>query len=197
MPLDALGGRTVVSLVDFLTELGVTPVPMKDLEAHKAEQIRRNPPSIWLTPKPYMTFGLTAFVGLLGTRYAATGVVGVGTLVTAFFLSLGMTGCFALALGAILDVKRVRLRSKATWVERHAFYELMPEPVERVMRHVKDRVPNARFIYGELVQRSQVLDPYLVIYMPMDRNNLLPWAGQRACLGIWDDDGIIRIATVD
>ena len=197
MPLDALGGRSAVSLADFLTELGVTPIPMKDLEAHKAEQIRRHPPSLMRTPKPYVAVGVTVLSGLLASRYAATGEIGLSTFVSACFLALAITAVLSLLAVMILDVMRIKLRGNATWVERHAFADRMPDPVYKVMRHVRDRLPQARFIYGELIQRSQVLDPYLVVYMPIDKHNLLPWGGQRACLGIWDDDGIIRIAEID
>lgn len=201
MPLDALGARNIVSLTDLLTEIGVTPIPMKDLEAHKAEQVRRHPPSMWLGPKPYATFGVLTSLGLVGSHVMTTG--GEPSFLEMMFATgMGMMAAFAfmLVVGGILDMRRVKLRGKAEWIESHPHSQPMPDSVREVMRHVRDRLPTAHFIYGELVQRSQVLDPYLVVMMPHctpgSNYARMPWAGQRACLAIWDDATIIRIAEI-
>ena len=194
MPFDALGGSTVVSLADLLTEIGVTPVPMNELEAHKIEQVRLHPPSVWLTPKPYATVGVLAFAALtLGGTHTVTQTF--TNMLFAAGMAMMAAFTFMFVVGAILDVRRIKLRGKAQWIERHPYAEPMPEPVRKVMRQVHDRLPKARFVYGELIQRSQVLDPYLLVFMPVDAVKV-PWAGQRACLAIWDDTGIIRIADV-
>lgn len=191
MPLDALGGRDIASLADVLTELGVVPVPMAELNAHKAEQIRRNPPSIWFTHKPFLAVGLTSFAAALWFRYASVGSLSAGMIAAAFFLSLLVTAMFTLMAAIGFETLGIRLRGRAQWIECHPYGEPMPEPIKKVMQHVQHRLPRAHFVYGELVQKSQVLDPYLVVELRTGIAHALP---QQACLGIWDDRGIIRIA---
>ena len=199
MPLDATGARNIVSLADVLTEIGVTPVPMKDLEAHKVDQVRRHPPSLFNTPKPYVALGVGTFALTLGLRLENGVPLTLSGVTAACFSALAVAGLFLFCIALVLGSLGLKLKGRANWVERYSYRrsndDPMPEAVREVKQYIANRLPDARFFYGELVQRAEVLDPYLVAEICGD--TLSPWAGQRACLGIWDDSGIIRIAAID
>ena len=79
----------------------------------------------------------------------------------------------------------VRLRAGSHWEEREVpAYDDVPEPIARAARELRDDVPHARVILGELKREEKVLDPYL----------LIEHDGERLCLGIWESDRVIASA---
>ncbi|MGH7154868.1 MAG: hypothetical protein ACREF3_13160, partial [Acetobacteraceae bacterium] len=120
MPLDVIAGssrilwldnptRDCTTLAGAVDRLGMTPVSAAQLALHRAEQIRRNPPSFlfrhrWIAPVlTVSSFGISvAGAALVGTHVAAVTVILAGMLP---------------ALGGILLASR-KVRGEAYWVEK-------------------------------------------------------------------------------
>ena len=67
---------------------------------------------------------------------------------------------------------------------KYSTYDDVPEPIAKLARVLKDDVPRARVILGELKREETVLDPYL----------LIEHDGECVCLGIWENDRVIACA---
>jgi len=129
------------------------------------------------------------------------------SLPTAFFaaahgehLQAALYGTIALLGGSciwVLDRTRVfsstgrKLKGPAYWVEDSMSFaayraadQAVPASINDSVFRVARALPNARIIVGELRQDSAVIDPYLIIC----------YGDERAIIGIWDDDGVIRQA---
>lgn len=202
MPLDALNGRDSVSLADYLTTLGIVPVPIAELEDYKAEQVRNHPPNVLTTAKPYFVVGLVSWLILIGVGAAEPGVTNLITAITTGWMFGVIMGFLSAVLFAMVcHLFGISLRGNAHWVERYAtkgraLDPSIPQPIREVAEYVRERLPRSYVVYGELIQHNQLIDPYLLIQMPATHwhSSNLPWAGQRVCLGIWEDDRVIRCA---
>lgn len=201
MPLDALNGRPAGSLADCLTSIGVVPVPMWVLQQHKDAQIRENPPHILMTPVPYVAVGLLAYLGVTiwgashGLLWFAA-AVGFGW---AFGFVVAAMFAFSLSMASMFG--HLTFRGQAQWVENNAARGLVlnpsvPPAIREVTEYVRRSLPGAYVIQGDLIQHNQVLDPYIVIQLPTDRNNPSSWSMERACLGIWDGERIYHCARI-
>lgn len=190
MPFDAMMARPL-TLKGYLASLGITPVPLEYLRRHKDEQILRNPPNPLTTGKPYLL--IFALVPTLLTISAWW--QGINHNMLCFLFTSIMTGACAAVLlfmtASIYSNGTGRaLRGRATWIESFALSyndETIPEPIREVVQRVRLSKPeNASLIYGELIQREVVLDPYIVLDMK----------GERVCLGIWDGKNVIACAAM-
>ncbi len=187
MPFDALVAPAPHKLLaDEVADRGIVPVSLGTLAAHQQAQLERFAPSFWyrhqaLLPAALLgSVGGMAFSGGLAERVADSGSP------LSCWLTLSWMGVIMLLLGA--GVFRVRAGShwEERWVPAVWLKGLgVPEPIVALARDLNRSVPGAALILGELVEDHVVLDPYL----------LLERDGERVCLGIWDDGGIIAIAT--
>lgn len=191
MPLDVIAGssrilwldnstRDCTTLAGAVDRLGMTPVSAAQLALHRAEQIRRNPPSFlfrhrWIAPVlTVSSFGISvAGAALVGTPVAAVSVILAGMLP---------------ALGGILLASR-KVRGEAYWVEKRVpesglTSARVPAVIREAAYDLKREFPPARLIIGELRQDTVVLDPYLIA----------EYGDDRVVLGIWDGDQIIACA---
>lgn len=201
MPLDALNGRPYGSLTDYLTSIGVITVPMWVLQQHKDEQIRQNPPHILFTPLPYVAIGLLTYLGTIA--WGATHGLVWAALAVGFGWAFGLvvTGIFAFSLSMASAFGHGTFRGPAQWIERNAargrgLDPSMPPAIREVVEYVRRHLPAAYVIQGDLIQHNQVLDPYIVVQLPTDRNNPGSWNMERACLGIWDGERIHHCARI-
>lgn len=187
MPFDALVAPAPQKLLaEEVADRGIIPVSLATLAAHQKAQLERFAPSFWfrhqaLLPAALLgSVGGMAFSGGLAERVADSGSP------LSCWLTLSWMGVIMLLLGA--GVFRVRAGShwEERWVSAVWLKGLgVPEPVVALARELNRGIPGTALILGELVEDHVVLDPYLL----MERH------GERVCLGIWDDSGIIALAT--
>ena len=200
MPFDSLHAKPQ-SLVEVVNDLGLTPIREEELAAYKQQQLKKNRGSIW-----YHYRGLA--VALLICCMLAGLLSILLSLPTAFFaaahgqhLQAALYGTIALLGGSciwVLDRTRVfsstgrKLKGPAYWVEvsmsfslyRAANQHTVPASINDSVFRVARALPNTHIVVGELRQDSAVIDPYLIIC----------YGDERAIIGIWDDDGVIRQA---
>jgi hypothetical protein len=190
MPFDATGFTVETTLDELLKRLGVTPVPMAQLVAHKKEQLRLNPPSLFATPKPFVLCGMLGGFAALGSHLLSGETAGAGMVLLIMLASLcAMASSFFIA-SAIVGIAGMRLMGRAYWREAYSsacFDPAIPEPIREVVQHVRRHIPpNGLVMTGELIQNEAVIDPYVTVHLN----------GQRACLGIWLDDKVIACASM-
>ncbi len=188
MPFD---GSRNADLATRLAWSGIVPVPDAVLEAHKAEEIRKHPPS-WLyrhrgSFPDFLVFGsLSMAIGVgisVTVRHWSTepdrlvSIMSGLLVVIATFVLLVFVAAIVAGLAGV--------KGPAEWRQREYGDQKMPGALRDVARIARGAEPNARLIIGELIQDRVVLDPYL----------LLAYRGERVCLGIWDGDRVIEIAT--
>lgn len=191
MPFDnVLSRNRPASLADCLTEIGVTPVPMSDLEAHKAEQVRLHPANVLGTSKPYLAIGAIFALGMAATIWTSNGQVDGFTVPIILMLGFSASAISFAFISAFCELLDIRLRGKAEWFETDIyFYDRLtevPPAIREVAEHVRRYAPHAGLRCGQLIQRAVVLDPYIVVVS----------MGERACLGIWEDDRVVAVAQV-
>ena len=177
MPFDAMVA-TKPSLADYLERQGITPVPMTVLAAHKAAQLRRYRADWLATPWPYIGFFALAsaweFGAIDGPLYSRIPTALAGGV---FFLFIAV-----IITNFIIVMHGRKIYGRARWVEGNVCRHV-PQPIRDIAMRVQTSLP-CNLIYGELVRKEVVLDPYLVVQMD----------DESACLGIWDGDHIIACA---
>ena len=176
MPFDALLAPTQRRLANA--------VPLEALEAHRNAQLERFAPSFWHQHQTWLPVGLIGSVGCM----AASGGIANGAL-PGSLLPSWLCAFWLAVVGLLILFGVFRVSAGAQWEERYvapwALDELgVPEPVAALARALCREMPRAALILGELKQQEVVLDPYL----------LIEFAGERSCLGIWDNNRIIAAA---
>ena len=183
MPFD-VKGYEASTLADHLAMVGIMPVPMAVLAAHKAEQVRKHPGSVLNKPWPYFLVSALIFCPAAISYIIAakpslldllmTTVLGGVLIIMGAGLSVVMAMFFC-------DAFKIKILDKAVWHETRWCYQDIPQPIEDII----DRLgwPGTIY-YGELIQHETILDPYVVVRI----------GTEEACLGIWDGDRIIAIA---
>lgn len=181
MPFDALVAVTRQrALSDALEDHGLKPVPWEALMAHKAAQQQRFGPSFWYRHQTALSIFLVVASPLAGAVAGASGGF------TAHSGVLAITGSFVwmCLVALITGTGLIRLRAGSHWEEREVplgYLSEVPEPISRIARLLRDELPGSRLVLGELMREETVLDPYL----------LLEHAGERKCLGIWEDNKVV------
>ena len=189
MPFDALIALPEPgTLAQALADRCIVPIRWASLAAHKQAQLARFRPSFWQRHEAWLPIAL---VGSVGCMAASGGLV--HRMMTADSLlswspTLIWMGCFALLI--VFGVFRVR--AGAHWQERNVPVEDLaglevPEDVAMMARALCRDLPRSELILGELVREEVVLDPYLILRCDQ----------QMACLGIWDETGVIACADID
>ena len=191
MPFDDLLSRhRHLTLDAYLTEIGVTPVPMSVLEAHKAEQVRLHPANPLATRTPYLAMGAATALGLFALSWATHGSVEAIAVPIILMMGFGASALSFIFVSSFCDLLNIRLRGKAEWSETDIYYYMrlndVPPAIREVADHVRRYAPETGLRYGQLVQRSELLDPYIVVRL----------GDERACLGIWDGDRVIAVAEI-
>lgn len=181
MPLDFAGSSPTTSLTDVAQWLGIKPIPNSELELHKVAELRKNPGSMFYPVRGFVPFllliGSFSIVVLINEPSSS-----LGNGVLHPFLSAVV---FMLVSAVLVFGSKVRLKAPAKWDERPGIHQIdVPSSIASMARMVTEFVPEAIVVVGELKQESVVLDPYLVIRLN----------DQQICLGIWDDQGVIKEA---
>jgi hypothetical protein len=182
MPFDALLAPAQPRfLVEVLDELGVTPVPLQALAAHKQAQLERFAPSFWHQHQTWLP------VGLIGSVFCMAMSGGIANRVLPGSLLPSWLSLFWLSVMALLIVFGVfRVSAGARWEHRVVAAEMLidigvPPHIARLARELHREAAGSALVLGELLREAVVLDPYL----------LLVRDGERVCLGIWDERRII------
>lgn len=174
MPFDALPVHQR-SLADTIARCGITPIPMAELRAYKAEQLTKHPASRLFPYVQMLRWGfLTLCVGCLVWLSKFHG----GEWVWPLSGLIGLLG--------LIFADKVRFKGPAYWTEYHIYdnHRSVPPDIQRLAEQVVSDLPSASIVIGILAQNRIVLDPYLVA----------TYGDERVCLGIWDENRIIRIA---
>jgi hypothetical protein len=183
MPLDvALAVETRSPLEAALAERDITPVSPEALHAHKRAQLRHFRPSFWYRNRLGLALALLLSVASLGVA------AGLGDRLSADaqWLPLDLAVASMVLLAGAIASGMFRLAAGPQWEERRVPISRLrrasvPEPIAAVAESLRSAVPGSALILGELVQRAEVLDPYL----------LIEHEGEQVCLGIWDKSGIL------
>lgn len=159
-----------------LAASGLKPIDQHVLTRHKAEQIRRHPPS-W-------AFRHLQTVEFCQVAALVVGVVAFVALFSADRIGWGSAaGLTAFAVGIVPML--FPIRAPAQWRERSIDdLDEVPPAIRDAARMLRDQAPETRFIVGELFQERIRLDPYLIA----------EYGSSRAVIGIWDGDAVIACA---
>jgi len=186
MPFDALVAPAQPKLLpDVLTDLGIVPISLEQLAAHKQAQLDRFAPSFWYRHQPMLPAALLGSVGCMAATGGLSQRMMAGGSPVSGWLTLAWMCVIALLIGAGV----FRVRAGSHWQERWVPVDWLqglgvPEPIALLARDLCREVPGSALILGELIQEHVVLDPYL----------LLERDGEQVCLGIWEDGRIVACA---
>jgi len=186
MPFDALvAPPQPLSLVDEVADLGIAPVSLELLAAHKQAQLERFAPSFWYRHQPILPAALLGSVACMAVSGGVTQRMALGSDVSGW-VTLAWMSVIAMLIGAGV----FRVRAGSHWEERWVPAEWLrglgvPEPIAVLAREMSRRVPGSALILGELKQEHVVLDPYL----------LLERDGEQVCLGVWEGGEVIACAS--
>ena len=174
------------SLSDAVEACGVRPVGLDVLQAHKQAQLERFAPSFWYRHQPVLPVALLGSVACMAVTGGVTQRMAAGGSAVSGWLTLGWMCIIAMLIGAGV----FRVRAGSHWEERWVPVEWLrglgvPEPIARVARELCRELPGTALILGELKQEHVVLDPYLLIECD----------GEQVCLGIWDGDEVVALAS--
>jgi len=189
VPFDALiAPPEPRTLVQTLDDRGVVPIGRADLAAHKQAQLARFQPSFWHRHEAWLPIALVGSVGCMAASGGLTHGIAAGAPLLTWTPTLIWLSSFALLI--VFGVFRVR--AGAYWHERNVPIEDLarlevPDAIAATARALHRDLPGSELILGELIEEQVVLDPYL----------LLVCDDQRACLGIWDEQGVIACADFD
>ncbi len=209
MPFDALIAPPPPRTLDqALADHCLAPVGWARLAAHKQAQLGRFRPGFWQRHEAWLPIALVGSVGCMAAsgglthgigplEIGALGIgawgigawgIGVAAALLAWSPTLIWLGSFALLI--VFGV--FRGRAGAEWQQRNVTMDELdrlgvPAQIAATARMLVRELPEAELVLGELVEDAVVLDPYLIV-----RCN-----GAAACLGIWDDQGMIARAEVD
>jgi hypothetical protein len=181
------------SIDALLAARGIQAVPGEVLDQHKAEQIRKNPASLFhRRPALHRLAVLASCVATLAS--------------IAVFMSCRITPpstAAVLALAAVMAclmttvelVVFTRVRRPASWredpLDKNRAAALLPPAVLDLVDRLGDNANGVEFVVGTLYQEHVALDPYLIA-VKYDHDTKTT---TRACLAIWDGDRVIDIAT--
>jgi len=185
MPFDApLAPTRPRSLAEGLHHYGAVPVPLETLALHKRTQLERFAPSFWHQHQTWLPVGLIGSVVCMAISGGISNGILPGSLLPSW-LSLFWLG----VMTSLIVFGVFRVSAGARWEERMVTAEALidlgvPLSIERLARNLQREAPNWTLLLGELLQEDVVMDPYL----------MLEFAGERICLGIWDDQRIIAAA---
>lgn len=183
MPLDAAGWLAYDtkdwSLDSLLRQLRIKPISMIELYRYKTAQVAKHPGN-WLYEHQHQVVLVNVF-GMLAIIIGAS-LVAVNTHVVGM-LTMGLGSLF------LAGIHRLRVRHPARWDVAYVIPGMfasygVPAPIAKIAEEVRERNPYCTFMVGTLTQHETMLDPYLVVKI----------GDEQACLGIWDDTGIIQQA---
>lgn len=203
MPFDGVLALSKTPLADAMNRLGLRPIERSILDAHMADQIKRNKAS-WAfrylntiqLAIDYIAYTVT--FGIIVGFFAGFTLEACGCHELAVWTAETVGGLLVCFVGLILFLlSSIRVRGPATWVIQKYRYgsqailaaETMPAQVVKLITriddvHVRDRLS---WTYGELRQNSVLLDPFISVCNQ--------YSGEEAILAIWDGDTILHIAS--
>jgi hypothetical protein len=189
VPFDALlAPAEPRTLAQALDDRCIVPIGWASLAAHKQAQLARYQPSFWQRHEAWLPIALVGSIGCMAASGGLTRGMVAEVSLQAWCPTLIWMSSFALLI--VFGVFRVR--AGAYWQERNVPVEDLgrvgvPDGIAATARALYRDVPGSELILGELIQQEVVLDPYLILVCN----------DEMACLGIWDDAGVIVCAGFD
>lgn len=168
------------SLTEVLALLGVEPVSLEFLEAHKRDQEGRHGPSFWYRHQNLYLLVVLAMVGSL----VVAGLVWCRWLpISSSFVywALAVTAVFAgfVVYGGVFGYPGAHWGE--VWLPNSQLLrECIPESIVVVAQDLRRVLPGS-FTLGKLLRNDDVLDPYL----------LFQYEKMKVCLGVWEEDGTV------
>lgn len=203
MPFDGVGVRNnskhykleryqTIGLAEVISRMGISSIDLDILNQHKAEQVALHPASFAYRHATKITIGINLITITLALSALLMFVALPGRLAL-IGPAMFIVGCLTLLFAS----EQVVMRKQAAWIETgmelYAYLQVsqlrIPRPIASLLWDIRREIgfnPAIRLIYGELIQDTQVLDPYLIL---VDKNT-----GHRFILGIWDGDEVLHIA---
>jgi hypothetical protein len=181
MPFDGLRNAT---LAERLTWMGITPVPDDVLERHKVEEAAKHPDQEGLLIQLVSGISLMGGAAVSTSAIVAHGNVTVVDVVSGIFLAVPVAIVLIMGIMLPLAMFGVRVKGPAAWRENYFHGQFVPASILALAREAR-QIYGSRLIIGELIQDRVLLDPYLILCV----------GSERACLGIWDGETVIAIAT--
>lgn len=159
--------------------IGVTPIPMAELEAYKAAEVEKHSASWWWYHKE---LGRTiSIVSCFTMMLSGFFVLHSGAAITALISAM----IFVTSTAILVGTSTFKAKGPAKWLEFNGIAsDYPPDEIASLARHMQYVVEDSHIVIGKLIQDTYNLDPYL----------LLCAGDERICLGIWDKTGIVRIA---
>jgi hypothetical protein len=197
MPFDGLLKAYAVDLnrcsIDvLLASRGIQPVPGDVLEQHKAEQILKHPPSFFYRHPALHRVAVLA--SCVATMASIAAFMSCQITPPSNAAIAALAAVMAFLLTTVELVVFARARHPASWretpLDRNRAAALLPPPVLDLVDRV-DGAAGVKFLVGTLYQEDVALDPYIIA----EKYDHATKTTTRACLGIWDGDQIIAIAT--
>ena len=194
VPFDSLSLGN--NLAQTIADLGIVPIPMDELVAYKAAEIIKHPPSIigdFIEKQGILIFFIVNYTIIISSVIAfiffcftVISFMSDATLSPFCFIATFTFSLFASITELVYRGYGPKFRGSAKWTETYCQINThhIPHPITVIARDVITLLPNCRLIIGTLIQNKTDLDPYLIV----DHH------GDKIVLGIWNDDGIIRIA---
>lgn len=189
MPFDALlAPPEPRTLGQTLDDRCIVPIGWAHLAAHKQAQLARYQPSFWQRHEAWLPIALVGSIGCM----AASGGLTHQIVADASLLSWCPTLIWMSSFALLIVFGVFRVRAGAYWQERSVPVEDLdrlgvPAEIATTARTLHSDVPGSELVLGELVQQEVVLDPYLIVTCD----------AEMACLGIWDEQGVIARAGFD
>jgi hypothetical protein len=186
VPFDALLAPSEPrTLAQALDDRCFVPLDRAILAAHKQAQLARYQPSFWQRHEAWLPIALVGSVGCMAASGGLTHGIAADASLLASAPALIWMSSFALLI--VFGVFRVR--AGAYWRERVVPVEDLgrvgvPREIGATVRVLNRDLPGSELILGELVQQEVVVDPYLIVM----------YDNEMACLGIWDDAGVVACA---
>ncbi len=199
MPFDGLAKTYTADLnhcsIDtLLASLGIEPVSKDILEQHKVDQVNKHPASFFFRhPALHRVLTLASSVGAVASTFLFMSYNFVPSAASITVLAV-LLACLMATTELVLFT---RVKRPSAWresqfsVRKDQAREPLPPPILNLVRQIDDASDGVRFTVGTLYQEQVVLDPYIVVEK-YDHETMTTTA---ACLGIWDGDRILHIAS--
>jgi hypothetical protein len=189
VPFDALlAPPEPGTLAQALDDRCIVPIDLASLAAHKHAQLARYQPSFWQRNEAWLPIALVGSIGCMAASGGLTRGMAAGTSLLGWCPTLIWMSSFALLI--VFGVFRVR--AGAYWQERPVPVEDLtrlgiPRDIAATAKLLHGDLPGSELVLGELMQQQVVVDPYLMVVCH----------DEVACLGIWDETGVIACAGLD
>lgn len=194
MPLDGTNLRPIsrATLRDVADDLGIEPVSVYYLLAHKQAELKKHPGNLLYHHQIMVQeiLGSGFIIGLLGvcaTIFGSIVALVCGSMMALSIMLMTMLFSSCLCCASMLVMFLCRVKEPAQWVESiPETLDGIPAQLGAIAMAIRRHHVGSYLVVGSLIQNEVLLDPYLTV---RTRH------GDEIVIGIWDDEKIIASAT--